>query len=79
MKVGYCACIWRSRPSRRAGRHRRPDWWPGGNIIEVSHQRLFAAASVQAAELEIMVEARDKVHADAIVKSLEENYIVRNV
>jgi threonine dehydratase len=51
----------------------------GGNIIEVSHQRLFAAASVQAAVLEIMVEARDKVHADAIVKSLEENYVVRCV
>ncbi len=31
----------------------------GGNIIEVSHQRLFAASSVQAAELEVMVEARD--------------------
>ena len=36
----------------------------GGNIIEVSHQRLFAASSVQAAELEVMVEARDRGHAD---------------
>ena len=36
----------------------------GGNIIEVSHQRLFAAASVQAAELEVMVEARDPAHAE---------------
>ena len=43
----------------------------GGNIIEVSHQRLFAAASVQAAELEVMVEARDPAHADAIVAALE--------
>lgn len=51
----------------------------GGNIIEVSHQRLFAAASVQAAELEVMVEARDKLHASAIVEALEENYIVRRV
>jgi threonine dehydratase len=51
----------------------------GGNIIEVSHQRLFAAASVQAAELEVMVEARDKVHATAIVAALEESYIVRRV
>jgi threonine dehydratase len=51
----------------------------GGNIIEVSHQRLFAAASVQAAVLEIMVEARDKVHADAILKALEESYVVRCV
>jgi threonine dehydratase len=51
----------------------------GGNIIEVSHQRLFAAASVQAAELEVMVEARDKDHADAIVVGLEEAYVVRRI
>jgi threonine dehydratase len=50
-----------------------------GNIIEVSHQRLFAAASVQAAELEVMVEARDPLHADAIVHSLAESYVVRRV
>lgn len=51
----------------------------GGNIIEVSHQRLFASSSVQAAELEVMVEARDKIHANAIVEALEKSYIVRQV
>ena len=51
----------------------------GGNIIEVSHQRLFASSSVQAAELEVMVEARDKSHANAIVEALEQTYIVRQV
>lgn len=51
----------------------------GGNIIEVSHQRLFASSSVQAAELEVMVEARDKLHATAIVEALEQTYIVRQV
>ena len=51
----------------------------GGNIIEVSHQRLFASSSVQAAELEVMVEARDKGHANAIVEALEKTYIVRQV
>jgi len=51
----------------------------GGNIIEVSHQRLFAAVSVQAAELEIMVEARDPKHANDIVEALERTYIVRRV
>ncbi len=51
----------------------------GGNIIEVSHQRLFASSSVQAAELEVMVEARDKGHANEIVAALEETYIVRRV
>jgi threonine dehydratase len=51
----------------------------GGNIIEVSHQRLFAASSVQAAELEVMVEARDPTHADAIVAALAETYVVRRI
>lgn len=51
----------------------------GGNIIEVSHQRLFAAASVQAAELEIMVEARDLAHADSIIAALGETYVVRRI
>ena len=51
----------------------------GGNIIEVSHQRLFAAASVQAAELEVMVEARDPLHAEAITAALGESYVVRRV
>ncbi len=51
----------------------------GGNIIEVSHQRLFASSSVQAAELEVMVEARDKLHATAIIEALEQSYIVRQV
>ncbi|MFT8463953.1 threonine ammonia-lyase [Acetobacter persici] len=49
----------------------------GGNIIEVSHQRLFAAPSVQAAELEVMIEARDPEHAALITKALGEHYIVR--
>ncbi len=49
----------------------------GGNIIEVSHQRLFASASVQAAELEIMVEARDPEHAQEILAALETSYVVR--
>ena len=51
----------------------------GGNIIEVSHQRLFAASSVQAAELEVMVEARDPAHAAEIVEGLEKSYVVRRI
>jgi threonine dehydratase len=51
----------------------------GGNIIEVSHQRLFAASSVQAAELEVMVEARDSAHADTILEALEQTYVVRRI
>ncbi len=51
----------------------------GGNIIEVSHQRLHAVSSVQAAELEVMVEARDPAHAASIVEALEKTYVVRRV
>jgi threonine dehydratase len=51
----------------------------GGNIIEVSHQRLFAASSVQAAELEVMVEARDPAQADVIMEALEKTYVVRRI
>ncbi|HZF75102.1 MAG TPA: threonine ammonia-lyase [Acetobacteraceae bacterium] len=43
----------------------------GGNVIEVSHQRLFAAPSVQSAELELMVEVRDAVQGNAIVAALQ--------
>ncbi|HYZ61072.1 MAG TPA: threonine ammonia-lyase [Acetobacteraceae bacterium] len=51
----------------------------GGNIIEVIHQRLFDAPSVQSAELELMIEARDPAHADAITASLAGSYVVRRV
>ena len=50
----------------------------GGNVIEVSHQRLFAAPSVQTAELELMVEVRDTAQGNAIVAALEAgDYAVR--
>ena len=49
------------------------------NIIEVVHQRLFDAPSVQAAELELMIEARDPAHADAITAALAGSYEVRRV
>ncbi len=51
----------------------------GGNLIEVTHQRLFAAPSVQTAELEVMVEARDPAHAEMIVAGLRVRYGVRRV
>jgi threonine dehydratase len=51
----------------------------GGNILEVSHHRLHVASSVAEAQLEVMVEARDTAHANAIVTALEATYIVRRV
>lgn len=49
----------------------------GGNIIEVSHHRLFASPSVQTAELEVMFEARDAEHGVEIVRALQRTYTVR--
>jgi threonine dehydratase len=51
----------------------------GGNIIEVSHQRLFASPSVQAAQLEVMVEARDPLHAAEIEAALAGSYTVTRI
>lgn len=48
----------------------------GGNIIEVSHHRLFAAPSVQTAELVVMIEARDTEHALSIEHELSQQYTV---
>jgi threonine dehydratase len=51
----------------------------GGNIIEVNHQRLFAQPSVQAARLEVMVEARDPMHAETIRRALAARFTVARV
>ena len=51
----------------------------GGNIIEVSHQRLFSTSSVQSAILEIMAEARSAEHAEEIIQSLREKYTVERI
>ena len=51
----------------------------GGNIIEVNHQRLFASPSVQAAQLEVMVEARDPAHAAGIEAALASVYSVLRI
>ncbi len=51
----------------------------GGNIIEVSHHRLFTSPSVQAAQLEVMFEARDPAHSSAIVAALEQSFTVRRI
>lgn len=43
----------------------------GGNIIDVAHQRLFAAPTVRTAELDLVVEARDAAHGAEILAALE--------
>ncbi len=51
----------------------------GGNIIEVAHHRLFSSPSVQDAQLEIMIEARDQPHGAAIEAALAEVFTLRRV
>ena len=43
----------------------------GGNIVEVQHQRLFGAMSVNVAEVDLLVEAQDEAHGAAIMAGLE--------
>lgn len=50
----------------------------GGNIIEVSHQRIFAQVSVKAALLDLAIETRDASHMHAIRDRIEgEGFPVR--
>ena len=49
----------------------------GGNIIDVSHHRLFASPNVQSAELEVIAEARDTQHGEQILAALHPTYTVR--
>ena len=51
----------------------------GGNIIDVSHHRLFASPSVQTAELEVMFEARDPAHGLEITRNLEQTFTLRRI
>lgn len=44
----------------------------GGNILEVYHQRQFAAAPVKYTEIEVVVETKDRQHAERLVRTLEE-------
>ncbi|MCS6890508.1 MAG: threonine ammonia-lyase [Rhodovarius sp.] len=52
----------------------------GGNVIEVQHQQLFGAPTVQSTELYLMVEVRDQAQGEAVIAALEAgNYVVRRV
>ncbi|MDO9502433.1 threonine ammonia-lyase [Falsiroseomonas sp.] len=50
----------------------------GGNVIEVNHQQLFGAPTVQSTELYLMVEVRDGTQGNAIIAALQAaDYVVR--
>ncbi|MEZ5919365.1 MAG: threonine ammonia-lyase [Alphaproteobacteria bacterium] len=44
----------------------------GANVIEVIHQRMMQSVSLKRAELDVVIEARDKNHVSEIVKTLRE-------
>ncbi|MBV6632759.1 MAG: threonine ammonia-lyase [Alphaproteobacteria bacterium] len=43
----------------------------GGNIVEVQHQRMFNVASIKSTTIDIVMETRDKDHANSIVAALQ--------
>jgi threonine dehydratase len=50
----------------------------GGNVIEVQHQQLFGAPTVQSTELHLMIEVRDAAQGAAIIAALQAgDYVVR--
>ena len=52
----------------------------GANILEVSHQRLFLDVPAKSADLDLVVEARDRAHVDDLVARLEAaSYAVRRL
>jgi threonine dehydratase len=44
----------------------------GGNIVEIYHQRLFQDVPVKLADLDVVLETRDRDHVDTIVGALRE-------
>jgi len=44
----------------------------GANVVEVIHQRMMQSVSLKKAELEVVIEARDKFHVKDIVKTLRD-------
>lgn len=42
----------------------------GANVIEVIHQRMMQAVPLKRAELDIVIEARDKMHVEEIIEKL---------
>lgn len=43
----------------------------GANVVEVIHQRMMQTVSLKRAELDVVIEARDKLHVIDIIKTLE--------
>ncbi len=44
----------------------------GANVVEVIHQRMMQTVSLKQAELDVVIEARDKLHVEDIVNTLKD-------
>ena len=44
----------------------------GANVVEVIHQRMMQSVSLKRAELDVVIEARDKHHVKQVVKTLKD-------
>ena len=51
----------------------------GANVIEVIHQRMMQTVSLKRAELDIVIEARDRMHVQELVAKLKERGFVVHV
>lgn len=43
----------------------------GANVLELRHQREFGAVSLKMTEMEMVIEAKDKIHSDMVISRLE--------
>jgi len=51
----------------------------GANVIEVIHQRMMQTVSLKRAELDIVIEARDRLHVHELVERLKDHKFVVHV
>ncbi len=51
----------------------------GANVVEVIHQRMMQSVSLKSAELDVVIEARDKMHVGDIVQTLRDAGFVTHV
>jgi len=52
----------------------------GANILEVHHRRLFLDMPARGARLDVIVETRDRAHAESIERALaEQGYTVQRI